>query len=221
MFQEFVEMCCKAFQTLRKNYHLLLTLIELMISSGIPGLNKNAIQFVHKNLMIDMDEDHASNAFKKLIHESLSRFPSFNFAIHTLAQPKTVSSGNYFSFVTHTFNTETDGRILNAALDEENSTADTFKVAVARETEYDSNEVFRTFDEFCELYQLLSKRFPSLRLAETPPLNRFKETKQLARRRQCVYLLLKDLMNLQPEISQVISAESAYPRKKTANLLPK
>lgn len=202
LFQGFVEMCCKAFQILRKNYHLLLTLIELMISSGIPGLNKNAIQFVYKNLMIDMDEDHASNAFKKLIHESLSRFPSFNFAIHTLAQPKTVSSGNYFSFVTHTFNLETDGRIVNVTLDEENA-VDTFKVVVTRETEYDSNEVYRTFDEFCELYQLLTKTFPSLRLTETPPFNRFKETKQLARRRQCVHFLLKDLMNLQPEISQV------------------
>jgi len=29
-FQEFVEMCCKAFQTLRKNYHLILNLIEMV-----------------------------------------------------------------------------------------------------------------------------------------------------------------------------------------------
>ncbi len=202
LFQEFVEMCCKAFQILRKNYHLLLTLIELMTNSGIPGLNKHAIQFVYKNLMLDLDEDHASNAFKKLIHESLSKFASFNFAIHTLAQPKTVNSSNYFSFVTHTYNAETDGRIVNIALDEQSSTDAGFKCVITRETEYDSNEVFRSFDEFCELYQLLLRTFPTLRLVETPPLARFKEHKQLARRKQCIYLLLKDLMGLQAEISQ-------------------
>ncbi len=64
-FQEFIEMCCRAFQILRKNYNHLLTLIELMINSGIPGLNQNAISYVYKNLMIEMSEDDASNQFKK------------------------------------------------------------------------------------------------------------------------------------------------------------
>jgi hypothetical protein len=36
-----------------------------MVDSGIPGLNDNAIQYVYKNLMIDMNEDDSSNAFKK------------------------------------------------------------------------------------------------------------------------------------------------------------
>ena len=36
-----------------------------MSSSGIPGLNRNAIQYVYKNLMIDLNEDASSNAFKK------------------------------------------------------------------------------------------------------------------------------------------------------------
>lgn len=203
LFQEFIEMCCRAFQIVRKNYHLILTLIELMTNSGIPGLNNNAISFVHKNLMLDLDEDRSSNAFKKLIHDSISKFASFNFAIHSLAQPKTVNSSNYFSFVTHTYNAETDGHIVNIALDDENSSDASFKCVVARQTEYHTNEVYRTFDEFCELYQLLVKTYPTLRLAETPLFNRFKEAKQFIKRRQCVYLLLKDLMKLQPEISQV------------------
>lgn len=74
-----------------------------MISSGIPGLNKNAIQYIYRNLMIDLNEDESSNLLKKIIHDSLGKFASINFAIHTLAQPKTVSSSNYFSFVTHIF----------------------------------------------------------------------------------------------------------------------
>ena len=36
-----------------------------MINSGIPGLNHQGIIYVYKNLMIDMNEDDASNAFKK------------------------------------------------------------------------------------------------------------------------------------------------------------
>ena len=74
-----------------------------MVDSDIPGLNRSAIQYVYKNLMIDLDEDESSNLLKKLIHDSLGKFASINFAIHTLAQPKTVSSSNYFSFNTHIF----------------------------------------------------------------------------------------------------------------------
>lgn len=64
-FQEFIEICCTAFQILRKNHQLLLSLIQLMINNNIPGLNQNAIQFVYKNLMMDLSEDDSSNAFKK------------------------------------------------------------------------------------------------------------------------------------------------------------
>ncbi|RNA20111.1 phosphatidylinositol 4-phosphate 3-kinase C2 domain-containing subunit alpha-like [Brachionus plicatilis] len=102
-FQEFIELCCQAFQILRKNHIHLLSIIELMIDSGIPGLSRNAIQYVYRNLMIDLDEDESSNLLKKIIHDSLGKFASINFAIHTLAQPKTVSSSNYFSFVAHIF----------------------------------------------------------------------------------------------------------------------
>ena len=42
-----------------------------MINSGIPGLNHSAIIFVYKNLMIDLNEDDASNAFKKYILKHL------------------------------------------------------------------------------------------------------------------------------------------------------
>jgi phosphatidylinositol-4-phosphate 3-kinase len=178
-----------------------------MTNSGIPGLNKNAIQFVYKNLMIDLNEDESSNIFKKLIHDSLSKFASFNFAIHTLAQPKTVNSSNYFSFVTHTFNSKTDGKIVSIGLDKTSSTmfysqTEMFKVQISRETHYDKNEVFRSYDEFCELYQLLVKTFPAMRLNETPQLKVFKETKPSYKRRQNVDWLLSDILKLQTEISQ-------------------
>ena len=39
-FHTFVDLCCKAFNTLRASGNLLLTLFSLMTSSGIPGLDK-------------------------------------------------------------------------------------------------------------------------------------------------------------------------------------
>lgn len=75
---------------------------------------------------------------------------------------------------------------------------------VNRETEYDTNEVYRTFEEFCELYQLLSKTFTTLKMPDTVPLNKFKETKQSNKRYQLVDSLLRDIISMQAEISQVI-----------------
>ena len=46
-----------------------------------------------------------------------------------------------------------------------------FKCLVNREIEYDTNEVYRTFEEFCELYQLLIKTFTTLKMPETVSLN--------------------------------------------------
>ena len=172
-----------------------------MINSGIPGLNQHAIQFVHKNLMIDMSEDTSSSTFKKLVHDSLSKFASFNFAIHTLAQPKTVNASNYFSFVTHTFNVQTDGKIVTICLDKTMSTmfyaqTDMFKCRVGREAPHDNHAVFRTYEEFSELYQLLVRTFPAMRLDETPALKVFKETRQSYKRRQYVDMLIRDIQVL-------------------------
>jgi hypothetical protein len=179
-----------------------------MINSGIPGLTPHAIFYVHKTLMIEMSEDAASSTFKKLIHDSLSKFASFNFAIHTLAQPKLVTSSNYFSFVTHTFNSNTDGRILSIRVDDTMSTmfyaqTQMIKCRVAREVPYDTHEVYRTYDEYYELYALLMRTFPAMRLngESTPSLKVFKETKQSYKRRQNVTLLIRDLQLLSPEIS--------------------
>jgi hypothetical protein len=149
-----------------------------------------------------------------MVHDSLSKFASINFAIHTLAQPKTTSSSNYFSFVIHTFNAEMDGRIraihleasrLNPSFSSSSSSpsSELFKCLVTRENEQDTNEVYRTFEEFCELYQLLIKIFPQLKLPNTPALNKFKEAAKGLKRRQYVELLINDITSLQSEISQV------------------
>jgi hypothetical protein len=77
-----------------------------------------------------------------------------------------------------------------------------YKCVLTRENEYDNNEVYRSFEEYCELYNLLNKTFSTLRLNETLPFNKFKETKTYARRFQAVEQLLRDIFSLQGEISQ-------------------
>ena len=64
-FQECVVMCCQALQILRENCSLLLNLISLMIDSGIPGLDRSAIGFVYNKLMMNLNEDQASEALTK------------------------------------------------------------------------------------------------------------------------------------------------------------
>jgi hypothetical protein len=183
-----------------------------MINSGIPGLTPHAIHYVHKTLMIEVSsDDSAASAFKKLIHDSMTKFASFNFAIHTLAQPKLVTSSNYFSFVTHTFNANKDGRIVSIRLDDNASTmfydrTQMLKCRVVREVSSDTNEVYRTYEEFIELYALLMRTYPAMRFSDadketTITLKMFKDTKQSYRRRQNVALLLNNLQLLSPEIS--------------------
>lgn len=45
-FHTFVDLCCQAFNSLRQSGNLLLTLFTLMIASGIPGVTKDAVQYV-------------------------------------------------------------------------------------------------------------------------------------------------------------------------------
>lgn len=75
-----------------------------------------------------------------------------------------------------------------------------YKCLVVRETEYETNEAYRTFEEFCELYQLLLKTFSNLKFDLTPSFSKFKETKSLKRFR-AIELFLKEICGLQAEIS--------------------
>ena len=49
-FHDFVDLCCKGFNLVRKNGNLLLNLFALMASSGIPGSNPGSF-FIFKMLV--------------------------------------------------------------------------------------------------------------------------------------------------------------------------
>ncbi|TRY73729.1 hypothetical protein TCAL_06692 [Tigriopus californicus] len=59
MFQDFMNLCCKGFNILRKNGNLLVNLVALMTSSGIRGIGSNAVEFVRNALLPDLSNNMA------------------------------------------------------------------------------------------------------------------------------------------------------------------
>eukprot|EP01132_Coremiostelium_polycephalum_P002852 gene2852-3543_t len=83
-FNFFVEVCCKAYNILRKNAH--------MLSTGIPELKSESdIVYLRDKFRLDLTDAEASERFKKLIHESINTLTTqINFAIHIMAHRKAI-----------------------------------------------------------------------------------------------------------------------------------
>ncbi|KAG6576595.1 Phosphatidyl inositol kinase (PIK-B) [Phytophthora cinnamomi] len=86
-YKHFQQLACDAFQVLRTNSNLLITLLVLALTCGIPELHSaSCIKWVHKTLMLDLPDDEACEAFKKLIHVALhTTTTKLNDAVHLMA----------------------------------------------------------------------------------------------------------------------------------------
>jgi phosphatidylinositol-4-phosphate 3-kinase len=106
-FHNFVDLCCKAFNIVRKHGDLLLHIFALMASSGIPGITSDAVNYVRNALMPGASNPEAAANFAKMIHVSLkSWFTQFNFFLHNLAQMRFNNQGEggeLLSFVPKTY----------------------------------------------------------------------------------------------------------------------
>lgn len=106
-FHHFVDLCCKAFNIVRKHGDLLLHLLALMATSGIPGVTADAVTYVRNALLPGQSNPEAAASFAKMIHISLkSWFTQFNFFLHNLAQIRFTAdegSGDLLSFVPRTY----------------------------------------------------------------------------------------------------------------------
>lgn len=106
-FQHFVDLCCKAFNIVRKHGDLLLHMLALMATSGIPGVTADAVNYVRNALLPGQSNPEAAASFAKMIHISLkSWFTQFNFFLHNLAQIRFTGaegSGDLLSFVPRTY----------------------------------------------------------------------------------------------------------------------
>ena len=154
-FHVFVDLCCQAFNSLRKSGNLLLTLFTLMASSGIPGVTKEAVSYVQERLLLDLSNAEASAKFSQMINESMSSMATqLNFFVHNLAQLKFGSEqapeDEMLSFIPKRYSMQAEGRIqavevhgIQKRYDQEKYYV--FILKVSRQNENVPNYIFRTY----------------------------------------------------------------------------
>ncbi|XGW32621.1 hypothetical protein V3C99_017290 [Haemonchus contortus] len=212
-YQTFIDYCCQAFNYLRRNYTILANPLKMMACSDIAGMNVESLNFVEKNLMLELSETDAVIQFTQLINHSLkSAFPRINFFFHTLAQVMS-SSGNStknndnISFVPQLYTQATDGKIsrVRVITFEKRFMPNKvylYKVEVIRESEIVSSYVYRSFNEFNELYIKLRRRFPTVAFPALSSGTRMRSNvREVAQRRMVdVESFLRYLFTLSSEI---------------------
>ncbi|XP_041651095.1 phosphatidylinositol 4-phosphate 3-kinase C2 domain-containing subunit alpha [Cheilinus undulatus] len=178
-FQLFVDLCCQAYNLIRKHSGLFLNLLSLMTSSGLPELTgPQDLKYVFDALQPHNTDAEATIFFTRLIESSLGSVATkFNFFIHNLAQLRfsglPANDEPILSFSPKTYTLKQEGRILHASIFsfQKRYNPDkhyTYVVRLMREGQTEPQFVFRTFDEFQELHNKLSILFPLWKLPSFP-----------------------------------------------------
>ncbi|XP_068117176.1 phosphatidylinositol 4-phosphate 3-kinase C2 domain-containing subunit alpha [Hyperolius riggenbachi] len=214
-FQLFVDLCCQAYNLLRRHSNLFLNLLSLMLSSGLPELTSvQDLRYVHDALQPQASDAEATIFFTRLIESSLgSMATKFNFFIHNLAQRFSgapVSDDAILSFSPKAYSLKQDGRIREASIFTYHKRYNPDKyyiyvVRVVREVQDDSAFVFRTFDEFQELHNKMSILFPLWKLPGFPSkviLGRTHIKEVAAKRKVELNSYMQSLLNSSPEVAE-------------------
>ncbi|XP_054866605.1 phosphatidylinositol 4-phosphate 3-kinase C2 domain-containing subunit beta isoform X3 [Amphiprion ocellaris] len=174
-FHDFVDLCCEAYNLIRKHTHLFLNLLGLMLSCGIPELSDlEDLKYVYDALRPHESEADATMYFTRLIESSLGSVATkLNFFIHNLAQMKFASSEDRptLSFAPRIHTAKSDGLIRNLYICRHIRPASkgyAFVVKVEREAQQEVQLVQRSFEEFHELHSKLRLMFPSSKLPSFP-----------------------------------------------------
>lgn len=85
-FQRYIDICCTAFNILRKHALLFTNLFSLMLSAGIEELaSPKDIDYIRRAFVLDQSDEKARETFSSLISTSLkTRATTVNFFIHNL-----------------------------------------------------------------------------------------------------------------------------------------
>lgn len=83
-FERFIKYAGRAYNILRRHSHLLITLFSLMVSAGLPELEKpQDVDWVRDKLRLDLTDEEAFSHFRDLIFVSLrTKFTQFDDTIH-------------------------------------------------------------------------------------------------------------------------------------------
>ncbi|XP_038560944.1 phosphatidylinositol 4-phosphate 3-kinase C2 domain-containing subunit alpha isoform X1 [Micropterus salmoides] len=178
-FQLFVDLCCQAYNLIRKHSGLFLNLLSLMTSSGLPELTGSQdLKYVFDALQPHNTDAEATIFFTRLIESSLGSVATkFNFFIHNLAQLRfsglPANDEPILSFSPKTYTLKQEGRIIHASIYsfQKRYNPDkhyTYVVRIMRDGQNEPQFVFRTFDEFQELHNKLTILFPLWKLPGFP-----------------------------------------------------
>ncbi|XP_055250249.1 phosphatidylinositol 3-kinase C2 domain-containing subunit gamma isoform X2 [Moschus berezovskii] len=171
-FQDFVELCCRAYNIVRRHSRLLLNLLEMMLHAGLPELSGiQDLKYVYDNLRPQDTDLEATSHFTKKIKESLECFPvKLNNLIHTLAQMTAISPAKSTS---QTFSQEScmpgASRSIQRAtvLGFSKKTSHLYLIQVTHSNN-ETSLTEKSFDQFAKLHSQLQKQFASLTLPEFP-----------------------------------------------------
>lgn len=84
----FVQLACRAYNSIRRRSHVLVTMFEMMLSAGLPNLNAAGdMAHLKRALAPELSDTEAAEQFTRLIHDSLgTKRTRVNDAIHMLAR---------------------------------------------------------------------------------------------------------------------------------------
>ncbi|XP_042669222.1 phosphatidylinositol 4-phosphate 3-kinase C2 domain-containing subunit alpha isoform X1 [Centrocercus urophasianus] len=215
-FQLFVDLCCQAYNLIRKHANLFLNLLSLMLSSGLPELSGvQDLKYVQDALQPQTTDAEATIFFTRLIESSLGSVATkFNFFIHNLAQLRfsglPSNDEPILSFSAKTYSLKQDGRIKQVSVFTYQKRYNPDKhyiyvVRVLREGQAEPTFVFRTFDEFQELHNKLGILFPLWKLPGFPNkmvLGRTHIKDVAAKRKVELNSYIQSLMNSSPEVAE-------------------
>ncbi|KAM4795805.1 LOW QUALITY PROTEIN: phosphatidylinositol 4-phosphate 3-kinase C2 domain-containing subunit beta [Rhinophrynus dorsalis] len=176
-FHDFVDICCRAYNLIRKHTHLFLNLLGLMLSCGIPELSElHDLKYVYDALRPQDSESNATTYFTRLIESSLGSVATkLNFFIHNLAQLKFSGTEEHrtLSFSPRMYSLKTEGKICDIFVTKYKKIFTPIKgyvfiIKVVRQYPHNSSHIQRSFGEFQELHSKLRLLFPASQLPRFP-----------------------------------------------------
>ncbi|KAL7677009.1 hypothetical protein ACOME3_003258 [Neoechinorhynchus agilis] len=187
-YQEFVDLCCFAFNKIRHEANVLLTLLVMFQDLGVAGITPIGVEYVKDILKPDETDEEASSRFTNFLGKSLqSRWTQINFFIHNLAQAKSSSQSTIekkknlmkdeypiLKVEVPKFIKRTENRIRRYY----------FVFEVTRDPHSRSHSTYRTYDDLTRFCIQLKNRFPMIKLPYVQSKSPFaRDSSSISRRR--------------------------------------